>query len=302
LIQKCYNSVIAWLAVCAIAAIAEPAPAPFHIQAHRGGGIARPENTLETFRWAWANLVTPEADLRTTRDGTIVCFHDGNFKRVVGGLNETQKAGSIERLTLADVANLEVGSFRGKQFAGERIPALKAVFAEMRGHPERLLYLDVKTADLGALATLVRKYHVERQVIFTTPDHALIRQWKTLIPNSMTLLWNGGNPEEIERKIEAARKAGFEGITHLQIHVRVGDLESDRPFAPSSESMRQLGEELEHRDIVFQVLPWECSELEAYVRLLELGVDSFATDYPDVTLAAVKKFREKRGEPRKSEQ
>jgi glycerophosphoryl diester phosphodiesterase len=302
LIQKCYLCVVAILAVCAIAVAADPASAPFHIQAHRGGGIARPENTLETFRWAWTNLVTPEADLRTTRDGTIVCFHDANFNRLVSGLEESQKPESIERLPLAEVMNLEVGSFRGKQFAGERVPTLAAVFVEMRGHPERLLYLDVKTADLDTLAKLVREYGVERQVIFTTPDHVLIRKWKRLIPNSMTLLWNGGGPGEIERKVETARQANFDGITHLQIHVRVGDLGSERPFAPSNEFIQTLGKELEHLGIVFQVLPWECSELDAYVRLLELGVDSFATDYPDVTLAAVKKFREKREEPRSSEQ
>jgi glycerophosphoryl diester phosphodiesterase len=194
---------------------------------------------------------------------------------------------------LVEVAKLEVGSFRGKQFAGERIPTLKAVFEEMRGHPERLLYLDVKSADLDRLANLVREYGVERQVIFTTPDPALIRKWKKLIPDSMTLNWNGGTEVELERKIAALRHSNFEDITHLQIHVRVGDLESDRPFAPSSEYIEKLGAELAQRGIVFQVLPWECSDLGAYVRLLELGVDSFATDYPEVTLAAVNKFREK---------
>jgi hypothetical protein len=32
----------------------------------------------------------------------------------------------------------------------------------------------------------------------------------------------------------------------------------------------------------------------AYERLLGLGVDAFATDYPEVTLAAVRSFREKK--------
>jgi glycerophosphoryl diester phosphodiesterase len=299
LIQKCSICVFTWLSACAVGGGA--APEPFHIQAHRGGGITLPENTLETFRWSWKNLVTPEADLRTTRDGEIVCFHDGNLKRVVSGIADTQKAGGIERLPLSEVEKLEVGSFRGKQFAGERIPTLKAVFAEMRGRPERLLYLDIKTADLDDLAKLVGAYGIERQVIFTAPDHALIREWKKLIPDSMTLLWNGGSEEVLKRKIDALRTTNFESITHLQIHVRVGDSASEHPFAPSSEFIRRLGEELEHRGIVFQVLPWECSEREIYVRLLELGVDSFATDYPEVTLAAVNKFQQKDKEPRPSE-
>lgn len=291
MIRTFYICVAAW--VVGYAACGGAEPAPFHIQAHRGGGIDRPENTLETFRWSWENLVTPEADLRTTNDGVIVCFHDGNLKRVVSALDEAQRSASIERLSLAEVAKLEVGSFRGKQFAGERIPALEAAFKEMRGRPKRLLYIDVKTVELDSLADLVKKYGVEKQVIFTTPEHALIRTWKTLVPDSMTLLWNGGNENELKRKIDTLRKSNFDGITHLQIHVRVGDLAGKGAFNPSSAFIKQLGEELEHRGIVFQVLPWACSELDAYVRLLELGVDSFATDYPEVTLRAVQTVREK---------
>ena len=42
-----------------------------------------------------------------------------------------------------------------------------------------------------------------------------------------------------------------------------------------------MGEELKSRGIVFQVLPWECSEQRAYEKLLALGVESFATDWSD---------------------
>src|SRR5687767_3659439 len=90
---------------------------PFHIQAHRGAGIARPENTLEAFEQSWRIGVTPEADLRTTKDGAIVCFHDANLERVVSNPPENAAEIGIEDLTLAEVKKLEVGSFRGEQFA-----------------------------------------------------------------------------------------------------------------------------------------------------------------------------------------
>jgi glycerophosphoryl diester phosphodiesterase len=266
---------------------------PFHIQAHRGGGIAMPENTLESFRWSWQRQVTPEADLRTTKDGEIVCFHDANFKRVVRDLDDKMKTASIESLPLSLVQKLDVGSFRGPQFAGHRVPTLASVFADMHDHADRLLYLDVKTVDLEHLAKLVKKHGVERQVIFTTFDHALIRDWKKRVPESMTLSWNGGSQDVLTKKMDALRKADFDGITHLQIHVKVGNLASDEPFMPRTEFLKTLGEELASRGIVFQVLPWECADQRAYERLLGLGVDSFATDYPEVTLAAVRSFREK---------
>lgn len=282
-----------WLLIHATVFATPPVkPAPFHIQAHRGAGIALPENTLESFRWSWDRQVTPEADLRTTKDGVIVCFHDANFQRVPRNIGDAMKSSAVERMNFSQIEKLDVGSFRGRQFAGQRIPALASVFDQMQGHPDRWLYIDVKTVDLNDLAALVKKHKVERQVIFTTSEHPLILDWKKRVPESMTLLWNSGSQDELAKKMDALRKTGFDGITHLQVHVKVADPESDEPFMPSSAFLKALGDELASRGIVFQVLPWECSDQRAYERLLALGVDSFATDYPEVTLAAVKSFRE----------
>jgi glycerophosphoryl diester phosphodiesterase len=270
----------------------------FHIQAHRSAGIARPENTLESVRWAWELGVTPEVDLRVSKDGQIVCFHDANFARVLPNADAATQKLSVEKLTLAELEKLDVGSFRGPQFAGQRIPTLAAVLHEMRGRPERLLYIDIKKADLGPLAALIRKFDAQQQCIFTTTHYDLVRDWKKRVPESPTLLWNGSSVAErpnleqiLTRKMEELRKHDFRGITHLQIHVFAGDLGSAEPFNPSSHFLRTLGTELKSRGIVFQVLPWECSDPRVYEKLLALGAESFATDYPEVTLKAMQQFR-----------
>src|SRR5690606_29925010 len=108
---------------------------------------------------------------------------------VVSNLPEERKELGIERLTLDEVRQLEVGSFRGKQFTGQRIPTLASVFAEMKGHPERLLYLDIKDINLDQLVALIQEYDVAKQCIFTTKDHQLIRDWKKRVPESLSLLW-----------------------------------------------------------------------------------------------------------------
>ncbi len=120
------------------------------------------------------------------------------------------------------------------------------------------------------------------------------------MPESMTLLWNGGSEEELAKKMDVLRKCDFEGITHLQIHVQVGDLASSEPFKPSRRFIKLLGDELAERGVVFQVLPWECDDPRAYEKLLELGVDSFATDYPDITLTTV--HRHQNRQPRQAVQ
>lgn len=265
--------------------------APFHIQAHRGAGIALPENTLESFEWAWAHNVTPEADLRVTKDGEIVCFHDNDFARVVKNADPKTKKLSVEKLTLAELKKLDVGSFRGEQFAGQRIPTLDTVLAQMHGRADRLLYLDIKNIDLDRLADLVHRHGVERQCIFTSTHYKLLQDWKRRIAESPTLLWNGGSEAELAKKMGDLRKVNFAGITYLQIHVHIGDLTSSEPFDPKSAFLKLLGQELRARGIVFQVLPWECSDQRAYEKLLALGAESFATDYPEVALAAVKSFR-----------
>jgi glycerophosphoryl diester phosphodiesterase len=267
---------------------------PFHIQAHRCAGIAMPENTLESAQWAWQLGVTPECDLRMTKDKQIVCFHDANFARVPSNADAKTKKLGVEKLSLAELQKLDVGSFRGSQYAGERIPTLESIFAEMHGNPERLVYLDIKTVDMDQLAELVHKYGVERQGIFTSEHYKLLKECRQRIPESPTLIWNRGTEAELTKKMDELRKDGFKGITHLQIHVHVKDVDSDEPFDPRSEWLRTLGKELKSRGIVFQVLPWECSDPRAYEKLLAIGAESFATDYPEVTLAAVKKFREQK--------
>jgi glycerophosphoryl diester phosphodiesterase len=285
----------AWLAISALAASVSLAkePAPFHIQAHRGAGDSFPENTLESFEWSWQHGVTPESDLRTTKDGTIVCFHDPNLKRVPYQIDDALKDSSVEKLPLAEVEKLDVGSFRAPQFAGQHVPVLANVFDEMRSHPDRMLYLDIKSVKLDQLEKLVRQKGVEQQIIFTSEHPRLIRDWKKLVPESHTLLWNRGTEEQLTKKMADLRKTKFAGITHLQIHVQVGDLNSAEPFMPTSEWLRKLGAELKARGIVFQTFSAECKDQKVYEKLLGLGVESFATDYPEVALAAVTSFRDK---------
>ena len=182
---------------------------PFNIQAHRCAGIAMPENTLESAEWAWQHGVTPEVDLRLTKDKQIVCFHDGNLGRVPSNADKKTKKLSVEKLPYDELKKFDVGSFRGEQYAGERIPLVASLFAEMQGHPERMLYLDIKTVDMDQLAELVHKYGVERQGIFTSTHYNLLQDWKKRIPESPTLLWNGGTEEELTKKLDEVRKSEF---------------------------------------------------------------------------------------------
>jgi glycerophosphoryl diester phosphodiesterase len=263
----------------------------FVIQSHRGAGELEAENTLPAFEMGWSLGTVPEADLRTTKVGVMVAFHDANFRRLVKGASPDLAKKGVKDVTWDVVRGLDVGAWKGEKFVGRRVPRMSEVFRAMTGRPERRLYMDIKNIDLKQLAGEVRAAHVEAQVILASPKHAVVREWKGLVPESGTLLWMGGTEKELEAKLADVRGLKFEGVTQLQIHVRpteAGDL------TPSPEFLTKVGRELRAHDILFQTLPWGTTEPKVYWRLLDLGVASFATDYPEITLAAVRKYYEQR--------
>jgi glycerophosphoryl diester phosphodiesterase len=51
------------------------------IVAHRGASRDAPQNTIPAFKLAWQQGADAiEADFHLTKDGHIVCIHDGNTK------------------------------------------------------------------------------------------------------------------------------------------------------------------------------------------------------------------------------
>lgn len=261
------------------------------IQSHRGAGNLAPENTLESFELAWRIGTVPEADVRTTKDGVVAAFHDNDFTRLAPDTPAEIRNLSVSELNWDDIRNLDVGSYKGEQFRGQRIPRLSDVFAAMSGHPDRMLYVDFKYITLPDLAELARQYGVTRQIILASTVYQHILDWMELVPESMTLLWMGGAEECLRERMEELRRADLKAITILQIHVRLTDPSAPDPFDPSSEFLREVGEEIKPRGIIFQTLPWGVSEVWVYHRLMDLGVQSFATDEPEATLKAIETYK-----------
>jgi glycerophosphoryl diester phosphodiesterase len=160
------------------------------------------------------------------------------------------------------------------------------VLAAMSNRPQRRLYLDIKEVDLAKLAAEVRATSVERQVILASTDYQVIRAWKDTMPQSQTLLWMGGSEAELESRFRLLRVADFAGIDQLQIHTHV----LGGRLVESDEFLIAKGDEIRRRGILFQSLPYGGTTSEIYWKLMDLGVMSFATDHPYVTLEAVRSY------------
>jgi glycerophosphoryl diester phosphodiesterase len=77
------------------------------------------------------------------------------------------------------------------------------------------------------------------------------------------------------------------------VHVRLkpgAALTKSDAFTLSDAFLVELGRELRERKILFQALPWGAADARIYARLLDLGVMSFATDYPKHTVEAVRRW------------
>ncbi len=160
----------------------EQSQSPFPaIEAHRGDSSNAPENTLAAFKAA-IDLKAPwiELDVHPTRDGALVVIHDDTVERTTGA------AGEVCDLALAEIQNLDAGSWFSPRFAGERIPQLAEVF-ELVAPSETRLNIEIKAAPDGqdvapGVVELLRRYRKEREYVVSSFDLPALLEVQALAP------------------------------------------------------------------------------------------------------------------------
>ena len=101
---------------------------PSWIIGHRGYPAKYPENTLAAFEAAIeAGAVMIELDVMLSRDRKVVVIHDATLDRTTNG------KGSVADLTLAELKQLDAGSWFDAQFVGQQIPELSEVLDLVNG-------------------------------------------------------------------------------------------------------------------------------------------------------------------------
>jgi len=141
------------------------------ILGHRGASAEAPENTLAAFRLAVEQGADGvELDVWRCGSGEVVVHHDP----------DTARTGGVARLVSstpwAELRRLDVGSWKGERFAGERIPLLAEVLdalptavvnVELKssGWPDLALARAVAEILRGAWASLPRE-HIEAGLSF----------------------------------------------------------------------------------------------------------------------------------------
>ena len=266
----------------------------YRSQIHRGGGRAsRPDNSLETFLWCWGLGFAPEADARLTKDGVAIAMHDDNLKRIGRGIAPEFAAKRIKDLTWDEVRDVDTGSYLGKEYATTRLATMEAVFAAMKGRPERLLYVDEKGAPPELIAELANKFGVIEQTYYCSSKWQLIPRWRKAAPKGRSMVWLGNFPKNndpanvakteafVQQRLDEMAAFGFDGIDQVQIHVRT-DLTKDDPFCPSTPFLKRAIALLHKYGVSAQTVTWtEGTNADVHKKLWDIGFDHFTSDYPE---------------------
>jgi len=97
--------------------------------AHRGAGKSAPENTLAAIKLGAAHQYCGfEFDVKLSQEGVAILMHDDKLDRTTNG------HGAVAVASIAELEQLDAGSWHSAAFAGEKIPRFSAVTKYLHGH------------------------------------------------------------------------------------------------------------------------------------------------------------------------
>lgn len=230
------------------------------IFAHRGSSAHAPENTLAAFELAIRHGADAiELDAKLTADGHVVVIHDQTVDRTTDG------TGKVRELTLAQLRELDAGSYFDIAFRREPIPTLEQVFQAV-GYG---IFINVELTNYASptdplpekVASLVRKFGLEKRVLFSSFNPLALVRIRRLLPEvPIGLLALPG--------LDGAWARSWLGtlVPHQCLHPELGDVK------PSLVKRVQRSGR--------KIFVYTVNQVEAMQRLFTWNVDGIFTDDP----------------------
>ena len=230
--------------------------------AHRGESYIAPENTLAAFKLAWdLGAEAVELDVHMSLDRRIMVSHDASTGRTAG------EDLVIKDTNSSDLRELDIGKWKGEQYAGERIPFLEEALAIVP--PDKALLMEIK-CDAEALPIINDILNASRkrsQVISISFNIEVMTESKKLMPDLETVLIRScpKDPETGERLpygpelIQTAMDANLDGL-NLQYHTMTQEY---------ADKVRAAG---------MKLWTWTSDDPEVIKRQIELGAERFGTN------------------------
>ncbi len=223
------------------------------ITAHRGYSSEYPENTMPAFEAAMdSGADWIELDVQETADGEIVVMHDSNLKRTAG----TDR--NIWEVSYEELRDMDVGRWRGEEFAGTGISTLAEVMERCRGHSR--LNIEIKPTGhengiVEKVLALIGEYDYAGDCVVASMSYEVLEEVKR--QNS-----------EIET-VYVMRSA----------YGHFADLEYADNFSVRNNYINAHMVEAVHVQGK-EIYAWTVNTTQAMDKMLRLGVDNLITDQP----------------------
>ncbi len=134
-----------------------------YVIAHRGVHNGIPENTIAAYKKAIElGCDYVEIDLRKTKDGIFVSVHNQTIDAYVEGIS-----GKVSDFSLAELKQMNIGKRVGPEWENERIPTFEEILQLCKGQIG--IYLDLKEPNVKELVSIIKKYEMERDIIWYIP-------------------------------------------------------------------------------------------------------------------------------------
>jgi glycerophosphoryl diester phosphodiesterase len=235
---------------------------PPWIISHRGYSAQYPENTLAAFEAAIAaGAIMIELDVMLSRDRKVVVIHDENLDRTTNGY------GAVADRTLAQLKQLDAGSWFHARFADQHLPELSEVLDLVKDK----IYLNIEIKSQA-----YEPHHpvdaVETQVV------ELLRQ-KNLVGGSMISSFNPHVLEQVASMPQApviafiSKKPAYKSTVKLCTQLNVFS------WHPDSKVVTSKQVNLMHAEGI-RVFPYNVETLEDYIRVRHMKVDGVITNDP----------------------
>ena len=239
---------------------------PTRVIAHRGFSSRAPENTLIAVQQAievGADMV--EVDVTVTADGHVICLHDETLDRTSNG------SGLPNNMTLAEIKQLDAGSWFAPEYAGEKIPTLSEVLDAVKGRILINIEIKPEAVEYGVVqkvSSLVNEHEMLDSVVVSSFSPEALRLMKITDQAVMTAsLFN--------KEIHTGRDP-------LEIIQEVGS----RGFNISGKRLTPEMLERCHKHGI-PVAVYTVNDVAEMRDLMKLGVDAVFTDHPDLMLEVV---------------
>jgi glycerophosphoryl diester phosphodiesterase len=199
-------------------------PHSFQVVSHRGSHLKKaPENSLQSIEAAIADGADyVEMDIRRTRDGVHFLMHDSKPRRMLPDAPDLP----LSQLAWADIKDLKLKAPAGSDLPPTTVPTFEAALRACKGRIR--IYLDFKDGDRAAVAAMIVKEGMEKQVAVYDGVGA-IPLWRSVTPRFPLIVspprdatasadalkaWLTANPVEVLDRVDSQYSTALVDAAH----------------------------------------------------------------------------------------